>query len=442
MTLKGARVVVVGGGLAGVSAAVEASSRGARVTLVERRPFLGGKAFSFTDPRTNRELDNGQHVHLGCCTAYTALLARLGSLGLTTMQPALRVDVRDRAGTYGVLASARLPPPLHMGPSFTRYGLLSRAERVRAFRALLALAALGPRGREALDDVTFGEWLRAHGQRASAIERFWDLIVLPTCNDRSDRVSAALAAFVLTEGLMRTRGGGAIGWSLVGLTRLVDAPARWHLIRRGGAVLTGRGVVAAGTSGVTLDDGQEIPADAVVLALPPGRARTACPAAIPDDPALGTSPIVNVHLWYDRRVLDHTVLAVVDSPVQWMFDRTAITGDGAPGQHLALSISGAHHESGVPRAELADAMDHEIRALLPAARGARLSSWVVVKEPRATFAPGPGQASRRPGARTPVEGVVLAGTWTATGWPATMEGAVRSGLTAVDEMARGLHESS
>ncbi len=438
MTLRGARVVVVGGGLAGISAAVEASSRGAHVTLAERRPFLGGKAFSFTDPRTGIELDNGQHVHLGCCTAYMALLDRLGSLGLTTMQPALRVDVRDRAGTHGVLTSARLPPPLHIGPSFTRYGLLSRAERVRALRALLALAALGPRGREALDDVTFGEWLRAHGQRDSAIERFWDLIVLPTCNDRSDRVSAALAAFVLTEGLMRTKGGSALGWSLVGLSHLVDAPARWHLIRRGGTTVTGRGVVAAGPGGVTMDDGEEIPADAVVLALPPGRARAACPGALPQDPALGTSPIVNVHLWYDRPVLDRPILAVVDSPVQWMFNRTAITGEGAPGQHVALSISGAHEELGVPRAELADAMDREVRAVLPAARRARLSSWVVVKEPRATFAPGPGQASRRPGARTPVEGVVLAGTWTATGWPATMEGAVRSGLTAVDEVARGI----
>jgi hydroxysqualene dehydroxylase len=432
--MRGARVVVAGGGLAGIAAAVEASSRGARVTLVERRPFLGGKAFSFTDPGTGVQIDNGQHVHLGCCTAYMHLLSRLGSIGLTRIQPALHVDVRDRAGRYGVLAARRLPPPLHMGPSFARYGLLSAGERARALGALLAIAALGGKGRDALDDVSFGDWLRAHGQRDAAIERFWDVVILPTCNDRSDRVSAALASFVITEGLMRTRGGAAIGWSMVGLSQLVDPPTRWLLRRTGGEAITGAAVTAAAADRVTLGDGREIAADAVVLALPPSRARAACPGALPVDPDLGEAPIVNVHLWYDRPVLDRTVLAVVDSPVQWMFDRTAITGEGVPGQHIALSMSGAYAEMGVPRAELAEAMDREVRALFPGTRAALLSS-AVTKDARATFAPSPGQASRRPGAATPVPGVALAGTWTATGWPATMEGAVRSGLAAVDSLA-------
>lgn len=431
MSVRGAHVVVAGGGLAGIAAAVEASARGARVTLVERRPFLGGKAFSFTEPRTGVQVDNGQHVHLGCCTAYMALLARLGSIGLTRMQPRLHVDVRDRAGVHGVLAAQRLPPPLHMGPSFARYGLLSTGERARALRALLAIAALGADGRDALDDVSFGDWLRAHGQRDAAIERFWDVIVLPTCNDRSDRVSAALASFVIIEGLMRTRGGAAMGLSMVGLSQLVDDPARRLLHAAGGAVLTGAAVTHARAGGVTLDNGRDIDADAVVLALPPLPARAACPEALPVDPALGNAPIVNVHLWYDRPVLDRIVLAVVDSPVQWMFDRTAITGEGGPGQHVALSISGAHAEMGVPRADLAAAMDQEVRALFPGTRAA-LQASAVTKDARATFAPSPGQASRRPGAATPMEGVALAGTWTATGWPATMEGAVRSGLAAVD----------
>jgi len=437
--MRGAHVVVAGGGLAGISAAVEASARGARVTLVERRPFLGGKAFSFTEPRTGVQIDNGQHVHLGCCTAYIHLLSRLGSIGLTRIQPALHVDVRDRAGHHGVLSARRLPPPLHMGPSFARYGLLSARERARALRALVAIAALGDAGRGALDDVSFGDWLRAHGQRDAAIERFWDVVVLPTCNDRSDRVSAALASFVITEGLMRTRRGAAIGWSMVGLSQLVDAPTRWLLRDAGGEVITGAAVTGAAANRVTLDDGREIAADAVVLALPPARARAACPPALPVDPDLGEAPIVNVHLWYDRRVLDRTVLAVVDSPVQWMFDRTAITGEGVPGQHIALSISGAHAEMGVPRADLAGAMDREMRTLFPGTRAVLLAS-AVTKDARATFAPSPGQASRRPGPATPVTGVALAGTWTATGWPATMEGAARSGLAAVDVLAGTLAE--
>ncbi len=433
--MRGCRVVVAGAGLAGISAAVEAASRGAQVTLVERRPFLGGKTFSFTEPRTGVEVDNGQHIHLGCCTAYMALLERLGSIHLTAMQPVLRVDVRDRAGMHGVLAAGRLPAPLHLGPSFARYGLLSPAERLRALGALGAIAALGPSGRAALDDVSFGDWLRAHGQRDAAIERFWDVVILPTCNDRSDRVSAALASFVITEGLMRTRHGSAIGWAVTGLSALVDAPARRYLSRRGGVVLTGRAVSAADAAGVTLDDGTMVAADAVVLALPPGRTHHVCPPALPADPGLGESPIVNVHLWYDRPVLDGPVLAVVDSPVQWMFNRTAIMGEAGPGQHVALSLSAARSEMGVPRADLAQTMDSEVRHLLPTARRATLDAWAVTKDASATFAPAPGQARRRPGPCTPVQGVVLAGTWTCTGWPATMEGAVRSGLAAVREIA-------
>jgi hypothetical protein len=235
---------------------------------------------------------------------------------------------------------------------------------------------------------------------------------------------------------MRTRTGASIGWALTGLSHLVDAPARRLLARAGGEVLTGAAVTAADAGGVDLDDGRRVDADIVVLALPPGRAHAACPAALPTAPDLGASPIVNVHLWYDRPVLDRPVLAVVDSPVQWMFDRTAITGEGAPGQHVALSLSAARAEMGVPRAELAERMDREMRHLFPASRHAVLRDWAVTKDARATFAPAPGQAGRRPGPRTPVEGVVLAGTWTATGWPATMEGAVRSGLAAVDEAGR------
>jgi hypothetical protein len=156
----------------------------------------------------------------------------------------------------------------------------------------------------------------------------------------------------------------------------VDAPTRWLLMKRGGEVITGAAVTQAHGEGVVLDDGREIAADAVVLALPPGRARTVAPDALPVDPDLGTAPIVNVHLWYDRPVMSEPILAVVDSPVQWIFDRTAITGEGAPGQHLALSISGAHDEMGVSRPALAEQMDAEIRALFPAALHACTDGWV------------------------------------------------------------------
>ncbi len=428
--MSGRRVVVCGGGLAGLAAACESSLLGAEVTLVERRPFLGGKAYSFIDEESGVEVDNGQHVFLGCCTAYIAFLTLIGAYGDTTLQPALVVPVRDRSGRAGALRASRLPAPLHLGPSFLTYPLLSRVEKASAARALAALGLLPDQRRVELDDITFAEWLIAHGQTPGAIERFWDLIVLPTCNDRSDRVSAALAAFVFQEGFFRTRRGSAIGWSRVGLTRLVDPPARRFLQSRGATIITGRQVVSVGDGHVELADGERLPVDAVVLALPPDRARAVCPEALPADPAPGSSPIVNVHVWYDRPVMDGLFTAVVDSPAQWVFNRTAMSNLDGPGQHLAVSISGARDEVELTKSVLIDQITEELGHLFPAARHAEVERTVCVKEPNATFAAAPGQAPHRPGTRTPIDGVVLAGAWTDTGWPATMEGAVRSGMLA------------
>ncbi len=423
-------MVVCGGGLAGVAAACEAALLGADVTLVERRPFLGGKAFSFTDPEAGVEVDNGQHVYLGCCTAYIALLRLLGTLGLTELQPLLDAPVRDRAGRTGALRASRLPAPAHLGPSFLAYPHLSAREKAAAGRALLALAAVATRPPGGLDDVPFADWLADHGQSPGAIARFWDLIVLPTCNDRSARVSAALAAFVFHEGFFRTRTGSAIGWARVGLTELVDPAARRFLGARGGRVVSGRAAAEAGPDGVRLADGGHLDADAVVLALPPGRVSEAAPAALPEDPGLGASPIINVHVWYDRPVMDEPFTAVLDSPAQWVFNRTVLAGLPGPGQHLAVSVSGARDEVLQPKAELVEAFREELAVLFPRARSASVERVAVVKEPEATFAAAPGQARRRPGPESPVDNVYLAGAWTDTGWPATMEGAVRSGVRA------------
>ena len=284
-------MVVCGGGLAGVAAACEAALLGADVTLVERRPFLGGKAFSFTDPEAGVEVDNGQHVYLGCCTAYIALLRLLGTLGLTELQPLLDAPVRDRAGRTGALRASRLPAPAHLGPSFLAYPHLSAREKAVAGRALLALAAVATRPPDGLDDVPFADWLADHGQSPGAIARFWDLIVLPTCNDRSDRVSAALAAFVFHEGFFRTRTGSAIGWARVGLTELVDPAARRFLEARGGRVVSGRAAAEAGPDGVRLADGGA-----------PRRRRASCSPCPPAGSARSPRPpCPRIRAWAPRR---------------------------------------------------------------------------------------------------------------------------------------------
>lgn len=431
--MRKARIVVCGGGLAGIAAACEATGLGAEVTLVERRPFLGGRAYSFTDD-AGRELDNGQHVFLGCCPAYVRLMRLIGSERHLARQRLLSIPVLAPDGSRADLAATRgLPSPLHLTRALAGYGHLTPAERARVARAMSRLGALGPRKRARLDGISFADWLERNGQSREAIERFWDLVVLPTCNDRSHRVSAALAAFVFSEGMLSTRDASAIGWSRVPLTRLVEPAVERFLSARGSRVIRRTAVAEAGPGGVLLTDGTELASDGVVLALPPDRARDVSSAAIPDDPGLGYSPIVNVHLFHDRPVLDEPFVAVIDSPAQWVFDRRGMSG--VPGDpHVVVSISAAHAEMGVPRAELAEAMAEEVARVIPGARDARLRDWAVIKEAKATFAAAPGQAARRPGARTALERVALAGAWTATGWPATMEGAIRSGIRAAREV--------
>jgi squalene-associated FAD-dependent desaturase len=403
------------------------------VTLVERRPFLGGRAFSFTD-REGRELDNGQHVFLGCCPAYQRLMHQLGTDRFLFRQPLMRIPVSIAGGRpYPLAASRGLPSPLHLAGTLARYPHLSPGERARVVRAIGLLQAMGARRRARLDRIPFSDWLTEQGQSPAAVERFWDLVVLPTCNDRSDRVSAAQAAFVFTEGMLSSTTASAVGWSRVPLGQLVEPSAERLLAARGSRVLRGTAVAEAGPGGVRLADGEELEADGVVLALPPERVRRVASAALADDPELGHSPIVNVHLFHDRPVLEEPFQAVLESPLQWIFDRRRITATPGP-PHVAISISGAHAELGVPRGELAHAMAEELERAVPSASGARLVDWAVVKEARATFSAAPGQAARRPGARTPLERVALAGTWTATGWPATMEGAVRSGIRAAREV--------
>ncbi len=423
------RVVMCGGGLAGMAAAVEASILGAEVTLVERRPFLGGKAFSFTD-EFGVEVDNGQHVFLGCCTGYRAFLRLIGADRDVVLQPRLDVTVRDRSGRRGSLRAAAVPEPFHMLRSFAAFPFLSTGEKARVVRALGALEIMSETRRASLDDVTFADWLRDHGQTDAVISRFWDLFVVPTCNDASERVSAAIAAFVFREGFLGRRDGSAIGWARVGLTTLVDAPLRTFLTRRGGTVRTGHGVLRVADDGVVLTNGDHIAADRVILALPPDRAAAACPQAV-TDPGLGSSPIVNVHVWVTRPVMDEPFVAVIDGPAQWVFNRTAMTGrpDG-PHHHLVVSISDAHTEVDKRRDALVDMVVDELTAMLPAMSPDLVHRATCIKEPDATFAVGPGQAARRPGPGTPLPHVTLAGAWTDTGWPATMEGAVRSGVTA------------
>lgn len=434
--------IVVGGGLAGLSAAVCLVDAGAAVTLLEARPRFGGATWSFE--RKGLAFDNGQHVYLRCCTAYRRFLDRLGTAHLAPLQAALELPVLAPDGPAGprraVIRTSKLPAPLHLAPALLRYGHLSLSERLGLGRAVRALLSASP-GDPALDAETFAAFLSRHGQSPAAVTRLFDLIALPTLNVHASEASAALAAKVFRTGLLEDAAAADIGWARVPLSRLHVDPAV-EVLEKAGATVRAKARVErlevssdpSATPAVVVD-GERLEAEAVVLAVPHDAAGELLPTGGAVDPTslagLGTSPIIDIHLVYDRRVLDDEVVAAVDSPVQFVFDRTVAAGmDPARGQCLAISVSGADAEHGERPESLIERFSAALADLVPAARSATLVDAVVSREHAATFRAAPGTAKLRPGPLSGFTGLYLAGSWTDTGWPATMEGAVRSGVAA------------
>ncbi len=460
-------VVVVGGGLAGISAALACAGSGARVTLLEKRSQLGGLTRSFN--HRGLWLDNGQHVFLRCCTAYLDFLDRIGSSGDVELQPRLQVTVlRPRTGgPVGLgggshqLGSHRLgshhvdhdepdlatisrtswPAPLHLAPSLLGYRLVPRAQRLRLLPAAAALARLDLSD-PALDEQTFGSWLAAQHQGKEAVEALWDLICLPTVNLPAAQASLAMATKVFQTGLLKATAAADIGWSRVPLGKLHGERAAAALRKAGADVRTGHEVAAVrylGTSPagrsrfVVKAEGAELPADAVVVALPHHLVEDVLPpGALPPGTRpsqLLSSPIVNVHVHFDREVMSWPFVAGLGGLSPWVFDRTGPSGAEA-GQYLAVSISAAQDLASAHPSQVTAEVVAALEQLLPRAREAQVLATLVTKEHHATFRATPGSAAHRAPARTRIPGLALAGAWTSTGWPPTMEGAVRSGTAA------------
>ncbi len=431
------RAAVVGGGLAGISAALGLADRGLEVTLLERSPQLGGLCRSVPDPVAGR-VDTGQHAYLGCCTELEALLRRL------RVRPALEQDRLDltvvdvRSAVARRLAAWPLPPPTHLLPVLARWPGLPAGSirRVARVASSLRVAADG------LDSVPARGWLRSLGQPEDLIAQLWEPFLVSACNVSLDRCSAALAGFVIRQGLLASAPAGALRVPGTDLTRWLDPPADAALAAAGVEVRRESRVTAlsrAGGPGLQVEDanGRQETFELLVLAVPAPSALRLLKGLGGDRPelvaaaALPSSPIVNVHLFTDRPFLPGPVVVVPRSPLQWVFDRSALDPDHRHDSwHSAISLSAADREVGVPERELATTMWELCRTTFPAAARAKLRHVRVTREAHATFAALPGSAGARPGPRSVVPGVALAGSWTDTGWPATMEGAVRSGRRA------------
>ncbi|MGI5215700.1 hydroxysqualene dehydroxylase HpnE [Plantactinospora sp. CA-290183] len=438
------RVGVIGGGLAGIAAAIRLVDAGHRVTLVEARPALGGATYSFR--RGDLTVDTGQHVFLRCYHEYRELLTRLGTADRAALQDGFSVPILRVGVPPHVLARhRRLPAPAHLLPALLNYRPLRFGQRLAAIRAAAALRGVDPDD-PAADRISFGTWLAAHGQDAPTIRRLWELICTAALNAPPERASLALAARVFRTGLLDRADAADLGRPTAPLSELHGGPARTLLRQRGATVRTGVRVrqIRAEDGGYRISgDGIELAVAAVVLAVPHPQAARLVPAEAAPDRArwarLGAAPIVNVHVRYQQRVTDLEFAAGLDTPVQWVFDRSPT---GTAGQYLVVSISAAEQVLATRAGALLRTQIDALAELFPAARRTRVLDAFVTREPRATFRQEPGSRSARPPAQTRSPGLALAGAWTDTGWPDTMEGAVRSGHRAADVVLAHLGSTS
>jgi squalene-associated FAD-dependent desaturase len=433
-------VGVVGGGLAGLAASCALASAGFRVTLLERRPYLGGRASSYQHPGTGEVIDNCQHVLLGCCTNLIEFYERTGVAN--SIRWFEKMTFLEPGGRASEIGPSTLPAPLHTAPAFLRAACLDFPDKLAIARAMMALAPATPHD----TGEPFLAWLRRHGQTDRAIDRFWKTILVSALNEDVDRMSVPYAAQVMRESFLKSAAAGRMGVPTIPLTDLYNA-AGDYIRAHGGDVLCRTSVDSfrAEMSHVRLGIGSRDDVfDYVVLAVPfDGLAKllpeTSASQPLRDSLArFETSPITGIHLWFDREISDLEHAVLLDRTIQWMFHKSKLqkrdqNGDGS---YVELVVSSSKSLVEKSRQEIVDLVVGELKEFFPAARDAQLVKSTVIKEIHATYSPKPGVELNRPQPQTVWPRVYLAGDWTATGWPATMEGAVRSGYLAAQSVAR------
>ncbi len=455
---------MIGGGLAGLAAGVALAESGWRVRLFEQRPFLGGRATSYVLP-DGEHVDNCQHVTLGCCTNLDDFYRRVGSTNKVKFFD--RLLFLDPQGRQGEMEAGILPAPFHMTGSFAKFAPLSLADKISIGRAMLTILRTSghPSGVDSPEGISMLAWLRQQRQTQRAIDRFWRVVLVSALDEELDQTDARFGIDVFWKAFLCNSRGYRMGVPVVPLAELYDG-CRAFIEKKGGEVVLrspvrGIKIENNAVAAVRFDNDREESADAYVFAVPHDTFAELLPPEIAQADAafrnldkIKDSPITGVHFWFDREVTNEPFITLLDTTVQWVFNKddalfgppaSSTNGDAANSkssatatakQYLQLVISASYDLLQKPRQEIIDLCLAEVRQALPAAREANLVKATVIKEAAATFSPQPGVDRWRPKQDTSVNKLFLAGDWTATGWPATMEGAVRSGYLAAEAVTR------
>lgn len=446
-------VIIIGGGISGLAAAVECSSIGLSVTLLEQRQHLGGRAYSFIDRESGDAVDNGQHLMLGCYRQMMKYLRTIGSFHKLVIEPDLHIRFcHPQKGVFD-LNCPRLPAPFHLLGGLARLKSITVKERIGLLRVIPDLVFTGSQRQIELEDVTVDEWLTRCGQSATMKEYLWNLIAIATLNDSPKVLSARLFIEVMREAFLKRRSYSSVILSKVGLSELFVDDAVRLLKNRGAQIVTGQEiesiVVRDGlVTGVRSRSGEDYSADAVLSTVPYYALDT-----LLNNSNLGgqklevadslthftSSPILSIHLWFDRPVMEERFAGLLDMHVHWVFNKTAIHEKTAGGgQYLSLVISGAQDYIELQKDLLIALALDELKSVFPEAKTAKLLNAKVIKERRATFSARCGIDKYRPPTRTEIPNFFLAGDWTATGLPATIEGAIKSGFQAAEAIKEAL----
>lgn len=435
------KVVVIGGGVSGIASAVALADNGFQVELIEKRPLLGGRASSFVDKTTGERIDECQHGTMRCCTNLADLLTRLGVHDKIQYFDA--IEFLDKDGKQSAIRGGHLPAPLHTSWSFLTFKSLGVGDKIAIGRAMIAMLFAKPHPNQ--DKIAVATWFQRMGQTERSIKRFWRPVLVSACNEELERISCTHAFKIFRDGFLMHPQAFHFGVPRVPLATLYTEPTLAYLKQRGGCVRA-RTIVEQihfennRVTGVSLMDGERVEADYYVSALQFDLLLKLLPVEVTNGVPywenlrhIELSPLCGIHLWFDRPINCPPALSVLDRDTEWIFNKNAnFNLPKGAGAYLSVVISASHRFADIPKEKLLAHILEEVRACLPEARNAELVRSQIIRWPKATFSPLPGVEALRPDQRSPIANLYVAGEWTQTGWPSTMESAARSGYRAAE----------